>query len=517
MLYVLLGALLALFIYYKIVKPAKFWDERGVTHEPALPLVGNFLPAFLRRKHPVAILTELYQKYRGKRYVGFLQFNHPFLMVRDINLVKQLTVKDFDSFHDHFPFNYAKNDPILGKSLLLLSGQNWKQMRATLSPAFTANKMKNMYQLMTECAKNFVGHFKGKEKVAVEVKDIFTRFTTDVIASTAFGIKTDSLNEPNNRFFLMAKTLGKFGLVQIVKMLVSSFVKIGIFPKDVVRFFGTIIKNNIFEREQNGIVRPDMIHLLVQARKGQLKYESSQDEGFAVVQESQIGQKFDQKRLTDDDIVAQAMTFFFAGFETVATASSFMAYELAIHPEIQRKLQEEIDFVGEKCEGKASYETLLSMKYLDQVVCESLRMWPPGFQIERMCTKNYKIPPKNPNEKEVVLEEGMSLIIPVFALHHDPDLFPEPDKFDPERFSEANRTKIVPGSYLPFGLGPRNCIASRFALLEIKTLFFHLLSRFDIVAIDTTQIPLKLSTWKVQLEPEKGFRLGIKPRKVTIY
>ncbi|XP_015838531.2 cytochrome P450 9e2-like [Tribolium castaneum] len=468
---------LALFIYYKIIKPANFWKKRNVPHESTF--------ALLQRKHPATILTQLYQKHKDQRYVGYLQLNHPFLMIRDLELIKQLTVKDFESFHDHYPFSYAKNDPILGKSLLMLNGQDWKQMRATLSPAYTTNKLKNMHQLMTECAQNFVGHFKGREKVAVDMKDIFTRFTTDVIASTAFGIKTDSLNQPNNRFFLMAKSLSKFGFIQVVKILISSFAKVGIFPSSVVSYFGTIIKSNIRERKQSGIVRPDMIHLMLEANKGQAN------------------------QLTDDDIVAQAMTFFFAGFETVATACSFMAYELAIHPEIQQKLQAEIDSVG-----GVTYESLLSMKFLDQVVSESLRLWPPGFQIERMCTKSYKIEPKNHNEKGIVLEEGVSLIIPVIALHRDPDLFPEPDRFDPERFSEANRSTIVPGSYLPFGVGPRNCIASRFALLEIKTLFFHMLSKFDIVPIDTTQIPLKLSTKKMHLEPEKGFRLGIRPRKV---
>jgi cytochrome P450 family 9 len=160
--------------------------------------------------------------------VGFMQFSQPVLMVRDVDLVKQLAVKDFDHFHDHFSFGTSDNDPLLSKSLISLTGEDWRQMRATLSPAFTSSKMRNMYQLMAECAEKFVGHFRGKEQVAVEMKDIFSRFATDVIATTAFGIKVDSLDEPNNNFFTMGTRIGKFGLVQIVKVIIlAKFAAIG--------------------------------------------------------------------------------------------------------------------------------------------------------------------------------------------------------------------------------------------------------------------------------------------------
>jgi cytochrome P450 family 9 len=89
---------------------------------------------------------------------------------------------------------------------------------------------------------------------------------------------------------------------------------------------------------------------------------------------------------------------------------------------------------------------------------ETLRHWPPAFQTDRICTQDYIIEPKNSSERTLLIKKGMTVVVPIAALHHDPQYFTEPDRFDPERFSDENKAKILPGSYLPFGIGPRNCI-----------------------------------------------------------
>ena len=141
--------------------------------------------------------------------------------------------------------------------------------------------------------------------------------------------------------------------------------------QDATSFFRSIIMTNIDKRVKEKIFRPDMIHLLMEAQKGKLKHDSDVvgvKEGFATVEESHIGKNTQRMELTDDHIVAQALLFFFAGFETVSNVSSFMAHELAVNPDVQKKLQEEIDDARQKHGGKVPYEALLSMKYLDQVV-----------------------------------------------------------------------------------------------------------------------------------------------------
>lgn len=125
-------------------------------------------------------------------------------------------------------------------------------------------------------------------------------------------------------------------------------------------FFKTIIKDTIQLREEKGVVRPDMIHLLMEARKGNLKNEKQESE-------NDINKK-SKPNITVEDITAHALIFFFAGFDTVATMMCYAAYELAVNPDVQEKLKNEVNEVLEKSNGNITYEVLMGMKYLDMVV-----------------------------------------------------------------------------------------------------------------------------------------------------
>lgn len=213
--------------------------------------------------------------------------------------------------------------------------------------------------------------------------------------------------------------------------------------------------------------------------------------------------------MTDDDIAAQAVLFFMAGYDTTSTMMHFLAYELAVNQDVQKKLQEEIDTTLQNCNGTMDYNSLLKMKYLDMVICESLRKWPPAALTERICNLPFKLI----DEDQVLLvEKNQTVWMPVYSIHHDSKYFPNPEKFDPERFSDENKHNIAPFTYMPFGEGPRNCIGSRFALLEIKTLVTKILSKFDIVPTAKTQIPLKLSKYQFAMRAENGVWLGFKRR-----
>lgn len=142
---------------------------------------------------------------------------------------------------------------------------------------------------------------------------------------------------------------------------------------------------------------------------------------------------------------------------------------------------------------------------------ETLRKWPNAIFLDRICTKPYTIPPVLPGEEPVHLEKGQVVWIPVHGIHHDPKYYPEPEKFDPERFSDENKHNIHPYTYLSFGSGPRNCIGSRFALMECKTLLFFLLLNFELVPSENTNIPIKISRKSLQVIPDGGNWLGLKP------
>lgn len=136
--------------------------------------------------------------------------------------------------------------------------------------------------------------------------------------------------------------------------------------------------------------------------------------------------------------------------------------------------------------------------------------------VERVCTKPYTIEPISPEEKPVHIQKGDGIWIPIVGIHLDPQYYPSPEKFDPERFNDGNKHKIKPYTYIPFGLGPRNCIASRFALLECKALIYNLLLNFELVPIRKTRIPLKISRKSMMMVAEGGIWLGLKPVKKLI-
>ncbi|RZC35461.1 p450 domain containing protein, partial [Asbolus verrucosus] len=410
--------------YCILIRPHKYWVKRGVRQGTPVFVLGDNWGTVLRKQSFAEMVEMVYNMWPNARYSGFYQFLLPTLLLRDPELIKQVTVKDFDHFVDHRSFIPEDSDPLWGKNLFSLTGQRWREMRTTLSPAFTSSKMKYMFSLISQSGERFVNHFlkKNEDIITVEMKDTFTRFTNDVIANTAFGIECDSLGDRNNEFYLMGKEATDFsGLWKNLKFFgyflmpkVYKLLKVKLFSSKVSDFFTRLVKTNIDSREKRGVVRPDMIHLLLEARKHGLKHEESQsvqDTGFATVEESEIGRnpKSAKVEITDQDITSQALIFFFAGFDSVSSLMCFMSYELGVNPDVQERLIKEVDETMEACNGKLTYEALLGMKYMDMVVSESLRKWPNGVATDRLCIKPYTIEAKNPDEKPLLLEKNTTV------------------------------------------------------------------------------------------------------------
>ncbi|EPY73033.1 cytochrome P450 3A12, partial [Camelus ferus] len=186
--------------------------------------------------------------------------------------------------------------------------------------------------------------------------------------------------------------------------------------------------------------------------------------------------------LSDLELVAQSIIFIFAGYETTSNSLSFIMYELAMHPDVQQQLQEEIDATFPN-KAPPTYDALVQMEYLDMVVNEILRLFSIAGRLERACKKDVEI-------KGVFIPKGTVVMVPVFALHRDPELWPEPEEFRPERFNKKNQDSINPYTYLPFGTGPRNCIGMRFAMMNMKLAIVRVLQNFSFKPCKETQVPL---------------------------
>ena len=156
-----------------------------------------------------------------------------------------------------------------------------------------------------------------------------------------------------------------------------------------------------------------------------------------------------------------------------------------------------------------SYDDLQKMKYLDQVVSEVLRKWPPAPAIERMAVRDYRL---DTDGIALHVEKGRNFMIPIYAIHHDPKHFPNPQRFDPERFDPTNKENNM-NAFMAFGIGPRNCIASRFALMEVKTVLYYIILNFQFKVCAKTQIPLKYQKGMDSAVMEKGTWLELKALK----
>ncbi|GBP26424.1 Cytochrome P450 9e2 [Eumeta japonica] len=510
------GCALLVVFYLYLRKKNSYFKDHGVNHLPPAPVFGNITKTILRMEHLVTNINKLYFAFPEDRFVGHYDFVSPTVMIRDLELLKLIGVKDFDYFTDHRAFT-SDNDPVFAKSLFGLKGQKWRDMRSTLSPAFTGSKLRGMVPLIQDCSKNLVRYLKEEIKkrdegyLDVNTKDLFTRYANDVIATCAFGLKVDSIAEKNNQFYRMGYKLTNFTYVQILKMFgilvfpfVNKITKIDVFPKDVTVFLKQLVLDTMANREENNTFRPDVIQILMEVKKGILQHENVKDDkdaGFATVEESKIGKTSITHAWDDDDLVAQAILFFLAGFDTVSTAMVFLMYELAVNEDVQTKLRQEIDIYYDKYQDKIDYDKINQMTYLDMVLSESLRKWPPVPGLDRECQKQYNLgKPNREAKKDFYLEKGASVVVPVWSIHHDPKYYPDPSRFDPERFSDDNKRNIKPFTYLPFGVGPRNCIGSRFALTEVKTMAFDLLRHFELSPASKTRVP-------AELDPSEAFTM----------
>lgn len=153
----------------------------------------------------------------------------------------------------------------------------------------------------------------------------------------------------------------------------------------------------------------------------------------------------------------RTFVFFIAGFNTTSHLLQTLTYELAKNQDIQEELYQEVLEVLATLGGKpVTYEALHKMKYLDCVISEGLRMYPPAVQTDRSCSKPIDLDLGNGKTLHINKKEVITL--PIYNIHHDSDYFPNPENFDPTRFNDENKSSIVAGSYLPFGMGQRACI-----------------------------------------------------------
>uniref|UniRef100_A0A8D2JRQ1 Cytochrome P450 3A n=1 Tax=Sciurus vulgaris TaxID=55149 RepID=A0A8D2JRQ1_SCIVU len=489
--WILLGISLVLLYLYGTSSHGLF-KKLGIPGPRPLPFLGTVLNY---RRGFMEFDGECHKKY-GKMW-GLYDGRQPVLTIMDTNMIKTVFVKECYSFFT----NRRSFGPVgfMKSAISLSEDEEWKRIRSLLSPTFTSGKLKEMFPIVSQYGDMLVKNMRqlSEKSKPINLKDIFGAYSMDVITATSFGVNIDSLNNPQDPFVEKVKKLLKFDFFDPLLFSVALFpfltpifeaLSISVFPKDVTNFLKKAVsrmkESRLQEKQKH---RVDFLQLMINS-------QNSKDVNS-------------HKALTDLELVAQSVIFIFAGYETTSSALSFLMYELATNPDVQTKLQQEIDKALPN-KAPATYDTLVQMEYVDMVVNEMLRLYPIAGRLERVCKKDVEI-------NGVFIPKGTVVMVPSFILQRDPQYWPEPEAFRPERFSKKNKDNIDPYVYMPFGSGPRNCIGMRFALMNMKLALVKVMQNFSFQPCQETQIPLKFGKQGL-LQPERPIVLKAVCRDGTI-
>lgn len=284
------------FVYAFIAKNWWYFTVRNVPFVRGWPLLGCIDQMVFGNESFAMTMQRLYQRFPNDRFFGLYELTTPVIAIRCPELVRDITIQHFDHFVNH---QGDVIDPILGRTLFFLHNQRWKDMRSVLTPAFTGNKMRSMFELMQESTKTFVNFLvsNGDANMDYELKDIFTRYTTDVIATCAFGLNMNSMLHRDNEFYHTGKNITNFDGIQGVKLLlfdciptVMRWLRIHLFDTNVSNYFRNVVKTTIQHREKSQYLRPDLISLLMKARQAD-KEKTTADPMATGVKKSTLGKK----------------------------------------------------------------------------------------------------------------------------------------------------------------------------------------------------------------------------------
>uniref|UniRef100_T1J9R0 Cytochrome P450 n=1 Tax=Strigamia maritima TaxID=126957 RepID=T1J9R0_STRMM len=462
-----------------------YWKKQGVPGEKPYILIGTLKPTW---KYTIQDRDMEAMKKFGHIHGAFLG-SVPVLFISDPELLRQVLVKDFPAFRNRLNIANMDKDKIMGNMLSVMKDEKWKMVRNTLSPTYTSGKLKQMVVLVEECCQNLTRSLKTEAESGAPINFAkkFPLLTLDIIASVAFGMKINCIDNPDTEFVVTAQKAFRGNVKLFYFLFIFSFF-FKWFPNIIGRpfkYFATIANQAIDLRLKNkDFTRKDFLQIMLEAEMPSDETKDGQTTG-------------PKKTLTRDVVVSQTILFILAGHETTANTINFIAYELAQNQDIQDKLIKEVDEVMTNFKGRLSYDGVASMQYLDMVVSETLRKYPPAVRLDRVCEEEgYKL------NEGVSLRKGMQIAVPVYAIHHNPEFYPNPNVFNPERFSPEMKADRNPFTYLPFGEGPRNCIAKRFALLEAKLVIVHMLYNYRFQTCKETDYPLKMYMGTGLLQPE---------------
>ena len=511
------------------------------------PLVGHskVVLDLDRRKSEFGTYALVYQMLMGvyclygnekllRMWLGF----RPFVVLFDPDSVEAVLSSNVLT-EKSIEYNWLK--PWLGEGLVTSDKSKWKQRRKVLTPAFHFKILQDFLPVMNEQADILVRkittlHREGKTNPYPNLLELLTLCTLDTICETAMGTSVNAQTSDQSDY---VKSLHQVSQLMIYRLTRPWFwPDVTFYASSHGRKFKKCLKNMhdfaakvIQERKKVWINNNK--HLLASEDEKDKKdpedfSETSKGGKRLVFLDLLLHQHLVNHSLTEDDMREEVETFMFAGHDTTAMAISWTLYMLGLHPEIQDKVRQEVDAIFDEeeaslqtseqqnnnNEGDANQSTqsthtnvteemMKKMKYLDCVLKEIQRVYPTAPFIGREVTEETEI-------CGYLIPKGTGAGVLTFLLHRNPKCFPNPEKFDPDRFLPENCIGRHPYAYVPFSAGPRNCIGQKFALSEQKIVVSSLIRKFVFTSVDHRDKLVVVG--EMVLRPKNNLRVKIEPR-----
>ncbi|KAL6655610.1 hypothetical protein ACP70R_006436 [Stipagrostis hirtigluma subsp. patula] len=455
-------------------------DMPSLSHD----IVGRLMPHYV-----------LWSRTYGKLFV-YWYGSEPRLCLTDTELIKEFLSSKYAAHATGKSWLQRQGTRhFIGRGLLMANGASWSHQRHVVAPAFMADKLKGRVGHMVECTKQTIralqeasarGAGEGGGRREVEIGAYMTRLTGDIISRTEF----DTSYETGKRIFHLLEDL------QRLTARSSRYLWI---PGS--QYFPSKYRREI--RRLNGELEAVLMESIRRSREiaDEGRTTSAYGRGLLAL----LLAEMEKKKKKDGDgqfsydaqlVVDECKTFFFAGHETSALLLTWALMLLATHPEWQDRVRDEVARV---CGGDPpTADHLPKLTVLQMVIQETLRLYPPATLLPRMVFEDIRL------AGGLHLPRGLSVWIPVLAIHHDESVWgPDAHEFRPERFAAGRRP-----AFLPFASGPRNCVGQAYALVEAKVVLAMLLAHFRFaISDDYRHAPVNVLT----LRPRHGVPVHLRP------
>jgi cytochrome P450 len=433
-----------------------------------LPFLGIALEI---RKDPLGTLRRIAREYGD--IVGFQALGMPRVLLSRPEYVQQLLVLDHAKFHKS-PLTKMAVGPLLGQGLLVSEGDFWRQQRRLAQPAFHRARTNAYSPVMVECALEHAKQWHGGE--TRNIAEEMMKVTLEVAVRTLFGTSLASDSEHIGRAmtYLMRYHLRRARTPWRTPAFLPTPAKRR--AKRDRQFMDSMVYRIISERRKDAGSHNDLLTLLMAAMHE------------------------DGTQMTEQQLRDETMTLFLAGHETTALSLSWTWYLLGENPEAEARLHEELhDVLGGR---PADVSDLEKLPYLNAVVNEGLRLYPPAYMMART-----NVEPVRFGEYEI--PSGRTILASQWVMQRDARFFDQPERFLPERWLDGLMERLSAGVYFPFGDGPRRCIGQGFALLETALVIAALAQKFQFRLVPGHPIvPEPLVT----LRPKYGIQMKIQTR-----